>query len=210
MERRPHRPGHRGAARPLRRRHRPDHPERLAQAGRAHRLREGPVLGVARRPALRPEPAGARRRHDPRRRPQLRHRLVARARRVGHPAVRLRGRRLAPLRRHLPQQLHQERPRAGRRVAPSSAPGCCAAIEADPTLELTDRRRAPHARGAGARHRRAVPARRLACATGSSRASTTSASRSSTTPTSPPTRPTPPAWLPRRPLVRGAAAAPGA
>ena len=27
------------AARPLRRRHRPDHPERLAQAGRAHRLR---------------------------------------------------------------------------------------------------------------------------------------------------------------------------
>ena len=30
---------HRRAARPLRRRHRPDHPERLAEAGRAHRLR---------------------------------------------------------------------------------------------------------------------------------------------------------------------------
>ena len=31
-------------ARPLRRRHRPDHPRRVAQAGRAHRLRAGPVL----------------------------------------------------------------------------------------------------------------------------------------------------------------------
>ena len=37
-------------ARPLRRRHRPDHPERLAEAGRAHRLRRRAVLRVARRP----------------------------------------------------------------------------------------------------------------------------------------------------------------
>ena len=36
-----------------RRRHRPDHPRRVAEAGRAHRLREGPVRGVARRPRLR-------------------------------------------------------------------------------------------------------------------------------------------------------------
>ena len=59
MEARPHRHRHRRAARPLRRRHRPDHPERLAQAGRAHRLREGPVLRVARRPRLRAQPASS-------------------------------------------------------------------------------------------------------------------------------------------------------
>ncbi len=59
-------------------------------------------------------------------RAQLRHRLVPRARGVGHPAVRLPGGGLAPLRRHLPQQLHQERPGAGRGVAPRSASSCCA------------------------------------------------------------------------------------
>ena len=44
---------------------------------------EGPVLRVARRPRLRAEPGALRRRQDPRGRPELRHRLVAGARRVG-------------------------------------------------------------------------------------------------------------------------------
>ena len=56
-DRRPGRP-----ARPRRRRHRPDHPERLAQAGRAHRLRRGAVLGVARELRLRAQPGAVRRR----------------------------------------------------------------------------------------------------------------------------------------------------
>ena len=112
------------AARPLRRRHRPDHPDRVAQAGRAHRLRAGPVRGVARRPLLRAQRRALRRRPHPRGRAQLRHRLVPRARRVGDHGLRLPGRDLAPLRRHLPQQLHQERPRAGDRVAPRSAASC--------------------------------------------------------------------------------------
>ena len=61
--------------------------------------------------------ARARRRHDPGGRPELRHGLVAGARRVGPARLRLPGGRVAPLRRHLPQQLHQGRPaaRPGRR-----------------------------------------------------------------------------------------------
>ena len=110
---RAHRPGHRGAARPLRRRHRPDHPGRVAQARRAHRLRQGPVLLVARRPRVRAQRRALRRRQHPRRRPQLRHRLVPGARRVGDHGLRLPGRGEPPLRRHLPQQLHEERARAG-------------------------------------------------------------------------------------------------
>jgi 3-isopropylmalate/(R)-2-methylmalate dehydratase small subunit len=42
----------RGAAAPQRRRHRPDHPERLAQAGRADRLRRRAVQRVARDPGF--------------------------------------------------------------------------------------------------------------------------------------------------------------
>ena len=112
-EGRPRRHRHRGPARPQRRRHRPDHPERLAEAGRAHRLRQGPVLRVARRPLVRAERRTLRGRLDPRRRTELRHRLVARARGLGDHGLRLRGGDLASLRRHLPQQLHEERPRAG-------------------------------------------------------------------------------------------------
>ena len=48
-----------GPPRPLRRRHRPDHPVRLAEAGGAHRLRGRAVRRVARRPRLRPQPGGA-------------------------------------------------------------------------------------------------------------------------------------------------------
>ncbi len=68
---------HRRAARPLRRRHRPDHPQRLAQAGRAHRVRRRALLRVARRPRLRAQPRALHRGQHPRGRAELRHRLVA-------------------------------------------------------------------------------------------------------------------------------------
>ena len=103
-----------GSARPLRRGHRPDHPLGLAEAGRAHRVRGRPVLRVAGRPRLRAQPGGVRRGQHLGGRAQLRDRLLARARGVGPPRLRVRGGRLAPLRRHLPQQLHQGRPGAGR------------------------------------------------------------------------------------------------
>ena len=173
---RPHRHRHRRPARPLRRRHRPDHPVRLAEAGRAHRLREGPLLGVARRPRLRAQPARARRRHHPPGRPQLRHRLVPRARRVGHPAVRLQGGGVAPVRRHLPQQLHQERPgaRGGRRAEVGEQ---LLARGRRPTRRWRSPSTSSAARSRRPAHRprRRVPARRRRPATGSSRASTTSA-----------------------------------
>ena len=51
--------------------------------------------------------------NDPRRRPELRHRLVTRARGVGADGLRLRGRAVAALRRHLPQQLREDGPRRG-------------------------------------------------------------------------------------------------
>ena len=95
MEARHRRHRTRRPARPLRRRHRPDHPVGLAEAGRADRLRRRALLGVARRPRLRAQPTRVRRGHHPRGRAQLRHRLVAGARRVGADRLRLRGRRLA-------------------------------------------------------------------------------------------------------------------
>ena len=62
---------------------------------------QGARLGPARQP-------------DPRRRAQLRLRLLARARAVGARGLRLQGDRRAALRRHLPLQLHEDRPAAGR------------------------------------------------------------------------------------------------
>ena len=111
------RPG--GGARPPRRRHRPDHPEAVPEADRAHRATgsscstTGATTRTAsQRPGFelnRPEFA---RRVDPARRPQLRLRLVARARRVGAAGLRLRRRRRPVVRRHLPHERRQER--AGR------------------------------------------------------------------------------------------------
>ena len=137
-------------------------PSRLAQAGRAHRLREGPVLGVARRPGLRAQPGAVRRRHHPGRRPQLRHRLVPRARRVGHPAVRLPGRDLAPVRRHLPQQL---RPRTASCPVVVSRRGRRAAAAGRRGRSRRSRSRSTSS-GARSRRRRSassveLPARRL-------------------------------------------------
>ncbi|CAA9300452.1 MAG: 3-isopropylmalate dehydratase small subunit, partial [uncultured Friedmanniella sp.] len=51
----PHRD--RGAAAPQQRRHRPDHPGRLPQAGDQDRLRGRPVRRLAQRPGLRAQPA---------------------------------------------------------------------------------------------------------------------------------------------------------
>ena len=113
---RDHRP--RRAARPQRRRHRPDHPERLAEARRAHRLRRGTVLGVARDAptscSTRSATTGAKILVAG---PNFGTRLVARARGVGARGLRLPGRDLAALRRHLPQQLPEDRSRAGRAAA---------------------------------------------------------------------------------------------
>ncbi|CAA9386454.1 MAG: 3-isopropylmalate dehydratase small subunit, partial [uncultured Nocardioides sp.] len=89
------------------RRHRPDHPCGLPQAGDPHRLRGRPVRRLAQGPRLRHEPAGARRRLGARRRAGLRDRLVPGARGLGAHGLRVPGGHLQPLRRHLPRQLRE-------------------------------------------------------------------------------------------------------
>ena len=175
-----------------RRRHRPDHPGRVAQADRAHRLREGPVRQLARRPRLRPQRRALHRRQRVGRRSGVRRRLLTRARRVGVAAVRLRRRDRPELLGHLPQQLHEERarpcgrPRGRRRAALGRHRG-------GPGSDDRRRRRTARRRGAEHRPRRSVPARPRRRNTASSRVSTTSASRSATRTTSRPTRrPAPP------------------
>ena len=108
-----------GKALPLglgRRGHRPDRPERRSQAHRADRLRTVPVLQLARRPGLHPQQARARGRGRPHRRPELRLWFQPRARALGHPGLRLRSRHSPVLRRHLQEQLRQDRS-SGRRAA---------------------------------------------------------------------------------------------
>ena len=89
------------------------------------RLRGRAVRRLAQRPGLRAQPAGVRRGLGARRRPRLRHRLVARARRVGPAELRLPGRALAALRRHLPRQRRQGRAArgAGRRQGRAAVVG---------------------------------------------------------------------------------------
>ena len=74
---------------------------------------------------LRPQQGGVRRGLGAGRRTRLRHRLVARARRVGPAELRVQGRDLATLRRHLPRQLRQGRTgrRPGRREGRPAAVG---------------------------------------------------------------------------------------
>ena len=103
---------------PRRRRHRPDHPQAVPQAGRAHRLRRVPVLRLGEGAGL-----GAADEPDPRRRAELRLRLKPRARSVGARGLRLPGDHRAELRRHLPLQLHEDRAASGR-----AAGTACAAI----------------------------------------------------------------------------------
>ena len=152
---------------PVRRGHRPDHPQRLAQAGRAHRLRRRPVPEwrddrdfVMNQPQYAgasiswPAPTSAPARPG--------------ARGLGDHGLRLPGRDLAPVRRHLPQQLHQERPRAGAGGRGGRSPALLEGVQADPTLEITvdvDRRTvsAPHSasrrRSARRRHPRSASCR---------------------------------------------------
>ncbi len=158
-EGRPRHHRHRRAAQALRRRHRPDHPRRLAEAGRAHRLREGPVLHVEGRPQLRAQRRALRAGEHPRGRPGVRRRLVARARRVGDPAVRLQRRDRAELLRHLLQQLHEERPRAGRRSRRRPSRRSGRRSRPTPTTEIVVDMERLDRRGAGRRHRRVVPDR---------------------------------------------------
>ena len=75
-------------------------------------------------PGVRAEPAREPRRADSRRRPQLRLRIVARARAVGPARLRHSCRREHRDRGYLPQQLAQERPRAGRRRRTKRIAGC--------------------------------------------------------------------------------------
>ena len=83
--------GARRGARPRRRRHRPDHPEAVPEADRAHRVTASSSSTTgAKDPEFRAEPARVRGRDDPRHRPQLRLRLVARACGLGAPGLRLR------------------------------------------------------------------------------------------------------------------------
>ena len=89
----PHR--HRRPAAPQQRRHRPDHPGGLPQAGHPHRLRGRPVRRLAQGRDLRPQQPRVCRGLGPRGRPRLRHRLLARARRLGADELRLPGRHLA-------------------------------------------------------------------------------------------------------------------
>ncbi len=88
---------------------RPDHAQAVPQARRAHRLRRVPLLRLGEGARL-----GSAGQPDPRRRRELRLRLLARACAVGAAGLRLPGDRRAELRRHLLLQLHQDRAAAGR------------------------------------------------------------------------------------------------
>ena len=76
-------------------------------------------------------------RDDAGRRPGLRHRLLARARGLGAAGLRLPGRHLAAVRRHLPRQLAQGRPAPGRSCPRPIVAALQDAVEADPSAEVT-------------------------------------------------------------------------
>ena len=120
-----------------------------------------------------------------RRRPRLRHRLVARARRVGLQNYGFRVVHLAALRRHLPRQLRQGRTargagrRQGRAAALGPARGRARARRSPSTSS-----RARCAPATGPTRSRTPSTSTTTPAGGCSRVSTTSASRSPTRPTS--------------------------
>ena len=69
---------------------------------------------------------------DPGRRPRVRHRLVAGARRVGVAGLRLPGGRRPVVRRHLPRQRAQGRPAAGGAAGRSWSRSCGTSSRSDP------------------------------------------------------------------------------
>ena len=168
-----------------------------SSASRATGLRGRTVRRLAQRPRLRAQPPGVRRRLGARRRPRLRHRLVARARRVGPAELRVPG-------------------RASRRASPTSS----AATPARPDCSRhrsttrscsdsgTSSKTSPAPRSPSTSSRApSVPATvRIASRTpststttpagGCSKASTTSASRCRTTHDITPYEATRPAWKP--------------
>ena len=94
-------------------------PARVPEARRADRVRPVPVRRVAQGPRVHPQRRALRRRHGPARRRELRVRVEPRARAVGDRGPRVpRGDR-AELRRHLPEQLPEDRA-APRRAAATS------------------------------------------------------------------------------------------
>ena len=120
-------------------RHRHDHPEAVPEDDQAHRPRHGPVRGDALQrgrlgePGLRPQQAGLPQGADPRRRRQFRLRLLARARALGAARFRHPLRDLDELRRHLLQQLLQERHPADQGLAPRTSRSCSTTPSAAPT-----------------------------------------------------------------------------
>ena len=134
---RPHRT--RRAARPRQRRHRRDHPQAVPEVDQAVGLRPEPVRRVAlsrprragdgqreaaAQPGFRAERAALPGRVDPARAPQLRLRQLARARAVGAARLRLPRADRAVVRRHLLQQLLQERPAADRAAGGARSTAC--------------------------------------------------------------------------------------
>ena len=147
-----HRPGRPAA--PQQRRHRPDHPGRTTSSGSpATGFEDGLFEAWRKDPDFvlnQPERAG---RHGPGRRPRLRHRLLPRARRLGAAELRLQGRDLLPLRRHLPRQLAEERPAHGGPGRRRSSSALWELTETDPQAEITVDLRGPR----GARRGRSPP-----------------------------------------------------
>ncbi len=126
-------------------RHRSDHPRALPD----HDHEGGPGQAAVRRLALsrrtaRPNPdfvlnrPAARGCADPRGRPQLRLRLLARTRAVGAARFRLSRRRQHRDRRHLPRQLAEERLLADRGRRGHFAAGCCEHPGAELDIDLDD------------------------------------------------------------------------
>ena len=140
--------GDRRAAAHGERGHGQDHPGALPEVDQPQRLRQAPLRqhalprGRDREPRLRAEPAALPRRGGADRLREFRLRLVARARALGAARFRHPLRHRARLRRHLPQQLLQER-------RPAGAPAARGLREAD-GRRPPRRQRAPH-RGPGAR-----------------------------------------------------------
>ncbi len=157
-----HHPDRRGGAVAAgQRRHRQDHPGAVPQDHQAHRARRAPVrhaalrAGGRRAAGLRAEPAGVPPRGNPDRARELRLRLVARARAVGVAGFRHTLRDRAGLRRHLPQQLLQERHPAG----PPAARGVRPADGGRQAGRQRPADRRPGAAGRGAAQRRGDPVR---------------------------------------------------